>query len=211
LGSESLEGELFLYLEYISGGSIKYVLDKYGPLNENLIKIFLKQILDGLEYLHSKRIVHRDIKSANILLDVKGNIKLFDFGCSGQYIENSLNFEINQIESNNIYNSEEFLDSLKGTLPWMAPEVVCQKKYGKKADVWSLGCTVLEMVTGKPPWGKLDNFYQAMIKIGKSNDIPEIPCNVSENLKDFLLVCFKRNPKERPNIKKLKEQRFVSL
>lgn len=211
LGSESFDDDLLLYLEYISGGSIKYILDKYGTLNENLIKIFLIQIIDGLEYLHSKGIVHRDIKSANILLDVKGNIKLFDFGCSGQFKEKSLNFEINEINTNIVNNSEEFLDSLKGTLPWMAPEVVCQKKYGKKADVWSLGCTVLEMVTGKPPWGKLDNFYQAMNRIGKSNEIPEIPDNISDNLKEFLLVCFIRNPKERPNIKKLREQRFVSF
>ncbi len=208
-------------MEYISGGSIKYILDKYGPLNENLIKIFLKQVLEGLEYLHSKGIVHRDIKSANILLDVKGNIKLFDFGCSAQYIESSSkmpsapNGDISAFSTDlkemQVNNSEEFLDSLKGTLPWMAPEVVCQKKYGKKADVWSLGCTVLEMATGKPPWGKLDNFYQAMIKIGKSNDIPEIPNKISKNLRDFLLMCFRRNPKERPSIKRLKEHIFVNV
>ncbi len=174
-----------------------------------------------MEYLHSKGIVHRDIKSANILLDVKGYIKLFDFGCSAQYLENSTKISstsVGNICTNNtdaldmnVNNSEEFLDSLKGTLPWMAPEVVCQKKYGKKADVWSLGCTVLEMATGKPPWGKLDNFYQAMIKIGKSNDIPDIPNDISQNLRDFLLVCFRRNPKERPSIKKLKEHIFVNV
>jgi serine/threonine protein kinase len=217
LGWESLEENLFLYLEYISGGSIKSILEKYGPLNENLIKIFSKQILDGLEYLHSKGIVHRDLKSANLLLDVKGNVKLFDFGCSAQFVENSrktysLN-NSNQYETReawNVNNSEEFLDSLKGTLPWMAPEVVCQKRYGKKADVWSLGCTILEMASGNPPWGKLDNFYHAVNKIGRSRDIPEIPEILTNDLKSFLSLCLLRDPRERPSIKKLKEHKFLN-
>jgi serine/threonine protein kinase len=193
IDSEIIENNLFIYLEYISGGSIKYILDKYGPLNENITKIYLKQILEGLEYLHSKQIVHRDIKCANILLDVKGGIKLSDFGCSGQFKD----------------STEDFLDSLKGTLPWMAPEVMCQCKYGKSADIWSLGCSLIEIATGYPPWGKLDNCYQAMNKIGKSNDIPDIPSFISDNFKDFLIKCFKRNPKERATIKELKEHPFL--
>jgi serine/threonine protein kinase len=191
-----MDNNFFIYLEYASGGSIKYIIDKYGPLNENLIKIFLKGILEGLDYLHSNKILHRDLKSANILIDAKGNVKLSDFGCSGQFSESA--------------NSEEFFDSLKGTLPWMAPEVVLQQKYGKKADVWSLGCTLLEMVTGHCPWGKLDNFYQAMFKIGRSDDIPDIPQTISEKFKDFLLSCLKKNPKERLKLKSLKTHPFLN-
>lgn len=205
LDSEIIDKNLFIYLEYIPNGSIKHVVDKYGPLNENLIKIYFKQILDGLEYLHTKKIVHRDVKSANILLDCKGNIKLSDFGCSGQHqdvqIVTSMNPRVN--------NSEEFLDSIKGTLPWMAPEVVLQQKYGKKADIWSLGCTLLEMATGCTPWGKLDNFFQAMNRIGRSNDVPEIPSQLSNNLRDLLMLCFKRNPKERPSIAALRGHPFL--
>jgi mitogen-activated protein kinase kinase kinase len=167
-------------------------------LNENITKIYLKQIIDGLEYLHSKHIVHRDIKCANILLDVKGGIKLSDFGCSGQFKEIDISV-----------NSGEFLDSLKGTLPWMAPEVVCQNKYGKSADIWSLGCTLLEIATGQTPWGKLDNCYQAMTKIGRSNDIPPIPDYLSENFKDLLLKCLNRNPKERATFKDLRDHPFL--
>ncbi len=198
MDSDIIENNLFIYLEYVSGGSIKYILDKYGPLNENITKIYLKQIIDGLEYLHSKQIVHRDIKCANILLDSKGGIKLSDFGCSGQFINAEMS------------SCENFLDSLKGTLPWMAPEVVIQSKYGKPADIWSLGCTLIEFATGNSPWGKLDNCYQAMTKIGRSNDIPEIPLNLSENFKDFLICCLKRNPKERATVKDLKNHRFLN-
>lgn len=204
IDSDVIDNNLFIYLEYISGGSIKYILDKYGPLSENLTKIYLIQILDGLEYLHSKQIVHRDIKCANILLD-KGRIKLSDFGCSGQYIDTQLSNSLMK----NVNNSEEFLDSLKGTLPWMAPEVICQNKYGKMADIWSLGCTLIEMATSHPPWGKLDNCYQAMTKIGRSSLIPEIPSFLSDNFKDFLLKCFKRDPKERASIGELKDHPFL--
>lgn len=197
LGSEVMDDTLFIYLEYIPGGSIKYLLNKYGNFSSKLIKIYLNQMLDGLEYLHSTGVVHRDIKSANVLVDLKGNIKLSDFGVSGQ-----ISLKKNEWESG-------FLESLKGTLLWMAPEVICQTKYGKKADIWSLGCTLLEMATGLPPWGKLENQMEAILKIGKSNENPEIPSYLDEDLIDFLNICFIRNPKERPSAKELKEHKFL--
>jgi serine/threonine protein kinase len=205
LDSEIIENTYFIYLEYVPGGSLKFIIDKYGPLKENLIKKYLKQILDALEYLHSKKIVHRDIKCANILIDVKGNIKFSDFGCSGQMLDDDYVNELNSIG-----NSDEFLDSLKGTLPWMAPEVVLQQKYGKRADIWSLGCTLIELSTGVAPWGKLENFYQAMNKIGRSNDIPEIPATISSNFKDFLTKCLQRNPKDRFTVPQLKGHPFIN-
>ena len=197
LDSEITDNILFIYLEYIPGGSIKDLLNKYGPLSSKIIKIYLKQILDGLEYLHSKRIVHRDIKSANILVDLKGNVKLSDFGVSGE------------IALKKSEGESGFLESLKGTLPWMAPEVICQTKYGKKADIWSLGCTLIEMATGLPPWGKLENYMQAFMRIGKSEENPEIPNDLPEDLIDLLKKCFIRNPKERPTSTELKYHAFL--
>ena len=91
----------------------------------------------------------------------------------------------------------------------MAPEVIVQQKYGIKADVWSLGCTLLEMVTGQTPWGKLDNFYQAMFKIGRSDDIPDIPTNISDNFRDFISSCLKKNPEERADLRTLKLHPFL--
>lgn len=194
-----------MYLEFLPGGSIifilgsiKSLLDKYGTLDENLIKIYLKQVLLGIEYLHDKGIVHRDLKCANILVDLRGNIKISDFGCSGQ---------LNAI---NTVGDSQILQSLKGTIPFMAPEVICQNKYGRKADIWSIGCTGIEMATGQLPWGKFDNYFEALYKIGKSNSIPDIPLNISNEFKSFLLYCFKRNYKERPSIKELlKHEYFI--
>ncbi len=179
-------------MEYIPGGSIKYILNKYGPLSEKLIRLYLRQILNALIFLHKNGIVHRDVKSANVLVDLNGHIKLSDFGCSGS----------------NLDESEKFT-SLKGTIPWMAPEVIRQNKYGKKADIWSLGCTVLEMATGEVPWGKLENYVQALFKIGRSDDIPNIPKNLSNELRDFILSCFSRDPKERPSAEQLKAHPFI--
>jgi len=199
ISSEQINNYYFLYLEYIKGGSIKNLLDQFGGFNETLIKKYTKQILDGLKYLHDNKIIHRDIKCANILIGDKGIIKLTDFGCSKIII-------INKKDSS---SNEEYCTSLKGTIPWCAPEVICHKKYGKKADIWSLGCTLIEM-TGHKPWGNIENIYQIMNKIGKSNLTPEIPECLSDNFKNFLDLCFKRDPKKRANLKTLLNHNFIT-
>jgi serine/threonine protein kinase len=99
---------------------------------------------------------------------------------------------------------------MKGTIPFMAPEVVCQNKYGCKADIWSLGCLLIEMKTGKNPWGNLDNFAAALFKIGKSNQLPKFPEDISNEFKHFLSNCINRNPKERANINFLINHPFVN-
>ena len=198
--SEQINNYYFLYLEYIPGGSLKNIIDKFGNINERLIRKYTKQILTGLKYLHDNKIIHRDIKCSNILLGDKGRIKLTDFGCSKKI---ALKFSKKDSSSN-----EEYCSSLKGTIPWCAPEIICHKKYGKKADIWSLGCTLIEM-TGHQPWGKIDNIYQVMNKIGKTNTIPEIPENIGNKFKSFLDLCLKRDPKKRANLKTLLKHNFV--
>ena len=196
--SEKIGNNYYIYLEYIPSGSLRNVIDKYGAFNEKLIKKFIKQILSGLKYLHSKGIIHRDIKCANILLDSKGNAKLTDFGCSKQI---ALTFSDSS-------SNGEFCSSLKGTIPWCAPEVICLKKYGKKADIWSLGCTIIEM-TGNYPWPKMDNVYQIMNIIGKTDNTPYIPEYLSEKLKNFISCCLIRDPKIRANIRELRQHPFL--
>merc|ERR1719188_1507119 len=115
-------------------------------------------MLKGLDYLHTRRppVVHRDIKCANILVDLNFSVKLADFGCSRQQ---------------DVTTSFTTI----GSIPWMAPEVIQQHDgYGRKADIWSLGCTVIEMFTAEKPWGNafFDNIMYAMSHIGLSEALP---------------------------------------
>lgn len=196
IGTDQIINVPFIYLEYISGGNLKHLVDLYGPLNECLIRHYLIQILEGLAYLHSKKIMHRDIKCSNILVNDDGIIKICDFGVSAQ----NLNSDI---------SDDCFISNLKGTLPWCAPEVICQKTYGLKADIWSLGCSVIEM-GGMLPWGKIfENSFQCMNLIGKTDKIPDIPQFFSLQLKDFILQCLIRNQDQRADCALLLKHPFI--
>lgn len=195
LGSEMIKDAFCIYLEYLPGGSIARLLYNLGALPETTVRAYLIQILKGLDYLHNNGIVHRDLKGANILLDSKGKVKLSDFGYSKQYI-------VPDAESG-------FISSVKGSLPWMAPEVIKQKGYGRKADIWSVGCVALEMLTAKRPWDTDSNHVCFMMKIVSDGIIPEIPDNISDEAKDFLLNCFQRDPACRKSAKELLQHEFL--
>lgn len=141
-GSHKEGDQLTIFLEYVGGGSLESALKEYGGLSERIIKKYTKQILDGLEYLHYKKIIHRDIKAANILVN-KGVWKLTDFGASKKILEDI---------------KQEKYKSFIGTPYWMAPEVITQQGHGRFADIWSLGCTVYEMLTSKPPFSEFNEF-----------------------------------------------------
>lgn len=206
LGS-SVEGTcLNIFLEYVPGGSISSLIKKFTAtdsegLPESLIAHYTKQILTGLQYLHSNQIIHRDIKGANILVDDKGNIKLADFGASKK---------IEEIVAH--VGAGESFASLKGTVYWMAPEVIRQTGYGRQADIWSVGCTVIEMATGRPPWynSAFTDQISALFTIATSDDLPPMPEMFSDTGKDFLAQCFRRNPKERPNATKLLQHPWLN-
>ena len=184
----------------MSGGNISSLLKKYGTFPEHTIRLYSKQILTALSYIHSRNVIHKDIKGANILVSNSGIVKLADFG-SAQQLEKSLTISIKS-EKNN---------SITGSVPWMAPEVVRQTKYGKKSDVWSFGCTVLEMVTGNPPWCnyKFDNPIAAIMKIGLSSEIPEIPLGTSKELAEFLKSCLVRDKDKRSSVEELLKHEFI--
>ncbi|CAI9285158.1 unnamed protein product [Lactuca saligna] len=190
-GSELGEETLSVYLEYVSGGSIHKLLQEYGPFREPVIQNYTRQVLSGLSYLHGRNTVHRDIKGANILVDPNGEIKLADFGMA-----------------KHITNCTSML-SFKGSPYWMAPEVVMNTNgYNLAVDIWSLGCTVLEMATSKPPWGQYEG-VAAIFKIGNSKDMPEIPDHLSNDAKSFIKQCLQRDPCLRPTASKLLEHPFV--
>ncbi|KAJ8771473.1 hypothetical protein K2173_026650 [Erythroxylum novogranatense] len=190
-GSETVGDKLYIYLEYISGGSIYKLLQEYGQLGELAIRSYTQQILSGLAYLHSKNTVHRDIKGANILVDPNGRVKLADFGMAKHI------------------NGQSCHLSFKGSPYWTAPEVIKNSNGCNLAvDIWSLGCTVLEMATTKPPWSQYEG-VAAMFKIGNSKDLPAIPDHLSDDGKDFVWQCLQRNPLRRPSASQLLEHPFV--
>ncbi|KAL3653538.1 hypothetical protein CASFOL_003219 [Castilleja foliolosa] len=190
-GSETVADKLYIYLEYVSGGSIHKILQDYGKLGESAIRSYTQQILSGLAYLHAKNTVHRDIKGANILVDPNGRVKLADFGMAKHMTGQSCPL------------------SFKGSPYWMAPEVIRNSNGSSlPVDIWSLGCTVLEMATAKPPWSQYEGIA-AMFKIGNSKELPALPNHLSDEGKDFVMLCLQRNPQNRPTAAQLLEHSFV--
>jgi mitogen-activated protein kinase kinase kinase len=154
VGSSTDDKFLNIFLEYVPGGSVVQLLTNYGAFEEPLIRNFVRQILAGLNYLHERDIVHRDIKGANVLVDNKGVIKISDFGISKKVEANLLSTA----------PSHPHRPSLQGSVYWMAPEVVRQTSYTRKADIWSLGCLIVEMFTGSHPFPDFSQM-QAIFKV----------------------------------------------
>ena len=199
----------FLFLEYVSDDNLKKIIKLYGgKLNEKLIKIYTKQILKALLFLHNElKVAHRDIKCSNILLDKNGIIKLIDFGCSGIIEKQNKENEKNKDKNNNDKNKP--FKGFKGSLLWCAPEVIMDEYYGTKCDIWSLGCSIIEM-GGLEPWnGTLNNLYQYKNIVGKSKELPEIPNQFSNELKDFLLHCLVKDPDKRADANFLLNHTFI--
>ena len=210
LGSNSDENHLNIFLEYVAGGSVATMLVNYGSLGETLIANFVRQILQGLNYLHSKDIIHRDIKGANILVDNKGTVKISDFGIS------------KRVEASTLLNNPAPglkrggpRVSLQGSVFWMAPEVVRQTAYTKKADIWSLGCLIVEMFTGSHPHPNCTQL-QAIFKIGgaggtiSENARPDLPEQASEEAKEFLAKTFEIEHEKRPTAEELMGYSFCA-
>lgn len=200
LGASSSAEHLNIFLEYVPGGSVQTMLNSYGALREPLIRNFVRQIVTGLAYLHGREIIHRDIKGANILVDNKGGIKISDFGIS------------KKIEASNLLNgagNNKNRPSLQGSVFWMAPEVVKQTSYTRKADIWSLGCLVVEMMTGTHPFPDCSQL-QAIFKIGGAKISPTIPDHASEEAQTFLKSAFEVEHTKRPSADELLYSPFLN-
>ncbi|XWS23809.1 hypothetical protein CRYUN_Cryun28dG0047500 [Craigia yunnanensis] len=188
-GTDKDESNLYIFLELVTKGSLLNLYRRYH-LRDSQISAYTRQILHGLKYLHDRNVVHRDIKCANILVDASGSVKLADFGLAKAT-------KLNDVKS------------CKGTAFWMAPEVVNQKGqgYGIPADIWSLGCTVLEMLTRQIPYSNLE-CMQALFRIGRGEP-PPVPDSLSKDARDFIMQCIQVNPDARPTAAKLLQHPFV--
>nr|XP_054757768.1 uncharacterized protein LOC129263877 isoform X1 [Lytechinus pictus]XP_054757769.1 uncharacterized protein LOC129263877 isoform X2 [Lytechinus pictus] len=195
LGVSLEENMVNIFMQFIPGGSIASLLARFGSLDETVFCRYTKQILEGTQYLHENDVIHRDIKGANIMLMSTGVIKLIDFGCAKR-----LCIQISR--------SQNVLKSMRGTPYWMAPEVIMETGHGKKSDIWSIGCTVFEMATRKPPWSDMPPMA-AIFAIGSGGPVPQMPDKFSEDAKTFVNACLTRNQDERATASELLKHPFI--
>ncbi|BFZ53246.1 Serine/threonine-protein kinase 24 [Savitreella phatthalungensis] len=189
-GAYLKDTKLWIVMEYCGGGSCRDLLGE-GTFGEDYIAIIIGEVLRGLSCIHAQGKLHRDVKAANVLLTASGDVKLADFGVSGQ-----------------LSSTFDQRNTFVGTPLWMAPEVIRQSGYDAKADVWSLGITAIELATGNPPLAE-QHPMQALFLIPR-NESPSLPQGkFSKDFHHFVSLCLTREARHRPTAKNLLDHKFI--
>ncbi|CZT48137.1 related to MAP kinase kinase kinase Wis4 [Rhynchosporium secalis] len=203
-GIEVHRDKVYIFMEFCSGGSLAGLLEHGRIEDEQVIMVYSLQLLEGLAYLHESGIVHRDIKPENILLNHNGVIKYVDFGAAKVIARQGKTLVAAEPGKAN--------KSMTGTPMYMSPEVIKGENPGRAGavDVWSLGCVILEMATGRRPWASLDNEWAIMYNIAQGNP-PQLPAmdQLSPEGIDFLKRCFVRDPKKRASAAELLQHEWI--
>jgi serine/threonine protein kinase len=196
-GRAGRDGSYQLFLEFAPGGSLADEVARTGGLDEPTVREYAADVAAGLAYLHGESMVHGDVKSRNILIGADGRAKLADFGCARKAVAGG---------------GGGGGKIIGGTPAFMAPEVARGEEQGTAADVWALGCTVVEMATGLAPWrsGMAGDALAAMHRIGYTDAIPEVPQWLSVEAKDFLSMCLVRKASDRCTAAQLLEHPFLA-
>ncbi|EGX87639.1 cell division control protein 15, cdc15 [Cordyceps militaris CM01] len=182
---------LNIILEYCENGSLHSICKAYGKFPENLVGVYMTQVLQGLQYLHDQGVIHRDIKGANILTTKDGTVKLADFGVSTSTLAGGQDKEAQVV----------------GTPYWMAPEIIQLSGASSASDIWSLGCTVIELLQGRPPYHNLAAMPALFAIV--NDDHPPLPEGISAAARDFLMQCFQKDPNLRVTARKLLKHAWI--
>ncbi len=198
-----------IFMEWMPGGSVTSVMRTLGGrLPERVIARYISDALKGLQFLHDHQVLHRDIKPANMLVGPSGEVKLSDFGLCKKIVDKAT--------GSSKSSASGASGGIVGTVPFLAPEAM-RGKLSQASDIWAIGCSVVEMVSGETPWAlkeelDMNNVVALMFCIGTAeppNHFPPLPAGVSEDLQDFCMQCFRFNPKARPTAKELLDHPFL--
>lgn len=171
------------------GAMVDFVYYYLRKVPENVIAYILKNMLEGLESLHSRRQLHRDLKSDNVLMSLQGEVKIADFGFAIQLTKEILSRK-----------------SLVGTPAWMAPELIKKEPYDESVDIWSLGMVAIELVEGEPPFLRMKHHLAMQCIVNR--DPPKLTKG-SSDLIHFVDCCLRKNPSERKSSKELLQHPFI--